>query len=62
MERLELDVIEVGNKARSKGEIYRLLATIDGISLPPVKDFNYQYLRDIITGDKKLFKYLSFTL
>ena len=62
MERLELNVIEVGNKARSKGKIYRPLETEGGVFLPPVKDVNYQYLRDIITRDKKVFIIFSFTL
>ena len=43
-----------GSKAKSKGEIYRLLATEGGVYLPPLKDVNYQFLRDIITGSKKV--------
>ena len=54
MELQELSVTEVGSKAKSKGEIYRLLATEGGVYLPPLKDVNYQFLRDIITGSKKV--------
>ena len=56
MERLDpsLTVSEVGARAKSKVEVYRILATEDRVYLPDVKNINYYYfLRSIITGGKK---------
>ena len=54
MERSELTVAEVGARAKSKAEIYRPLTVEGGVYLPPAKDTNFQFLRDIITGFKKV--------
>ena len=48
----KLSVLDVGVKAKSKLEIYRILTTEGGIYLPPPKEWNYQFIRDIITGAK----------
>ena len=55
MERFDssFTVNEIGAKAKSKVEIYRVLVTKGGVYLPHVKDINYSFLRSIITGDKK---------
>ena len=45
-------VLDVGIKAKSKLEIYWVLTTEGGIYLPPIKEWNYQFIRDIITGAK----------
>ena len=52
MDSFELTVTEVG--AKSKVEIYRLLTAEGGLYLPPAKNINFQFLRDIITGAKKI--------
>ena len=56
MDSFELTVTEVGAKAKSKSkvEIYRLLTIEGGLDLPPAKDVNFQILRGIITGTKKV--------
>ena len=54
MKRNELTVTEVGARAKSEVEIYRLLTVEGGVYLPPAKDTNFQFLRDIITGSKKV--------
>ena len=41
---------EIGNKAKSKHEVYRLLATEGDIFLPPQKEANHSYLSDVISG------------
>ena len=55
MERLDpsLTVSEVGERAKSKVEVYRILATEGRAYLPDVKNINYSFLRSIITGGKK---------
>ena len=48
----KLTVTDVGIKAKSKLEVYRVLTTEGGVYLPPAKEWNYQYIRDIVTGNK----------
>ena len=55
MELSEFTVAEVGARAKSKVEIYRLLTMEGGVYLPTAKDTNFQFLRDIITGSKKVY-------
>ena len=49
-----LTVDMVGLKAKSKREMYLLLATDGQIYLPPLKEANYLYIRGILTGKKKV--------
>ena len=49
-----LTVNEVGSKAKSKQEIYRILSTEDRIFLPSSHECNYNYLRDIVSGAKNV--------
>ena len=42
----------VGLKAKSKKEMYRLLVSDAHIYLPPIKEANYLYIRQILTGKK----------
>ena len=45
-------VINVEIKAKNKLEIYRVLITEGGIYSTPLKEWNYQFIRDIITEAK----------
>ena len=53
----KLTVQLVGQKARSKTELYRLLTTEGGVYLPPCKEINYQFMRSIMTGEKLVFEH-----
>ena len=55
MERSELTVDEVSARAKSRAEIDRLLPVEWWVYLTLVKDKNFQILRDIITGSKKVY-------
>ena len=55
MERSELTFAEVDARAKSKAEIYRLLTVEGGVYLPSAKDTNFLFLREIITGSKKVY-------
>ena len=54
MEPSSLTTIELGAKARSKNEIYRLLVTDCGFHLPPMKEANYYYITNVLCGDKQV--------
>ena len=51
---------QIGLKAKSKKEMYRLLASDGQIYLPPLKEANYKYIRGILTGKKKVSLLLLF--
>ena len=53
-EEEKLTVLDCGVKGKSKIEIYRILTTEGGVYLPPAKECNYQFIRAIMTGDKKV--------
>ena len=50
----DLTVYKIGAKAKSKQEINRILSTEGGIYLPPWREWNYNFVRDIISGDKNV--------
>ena len=52
MEPSSLTTIELGAKVRSKNEIYRLLVTGCGLYLPPMKEANYDFIANVLCGDK----------
>ena len=54
MEEARITVLDLGIKARSKREVYRLLSTDGDVYLPPEKEANYYYLASILRGDKKV--------
>ena len=54
MEEARITVLDLGIKARSKREVYRLLSTDGDVYLPPEKEANYDYLASILRGDKKV--------
>ena len=45
---------ELGTKAKSKNEIYRLLATEGNVFLPPQNEASHYYLSDVISGRIKV--------
>ena len=53
-EEEKLTVLDWGIKGMSKIEIYRILTTEGGVDLPPAKECNYQFIRAIFAGDKKV--------
>ena len=54
MEKVTLNLIEVGGKTRSKLELYKLL-TVDGhLYLPPYKYCSVDFMADIIEGKRKV--------
>ena len=44
---------ELGTKAKSKNEFYRLLAKEGNIFLPPQNEASHYYLSDVISGRLK---------
>ena len=54
MERTSLNLIEVGNKAKSKWELYRLLTVEGGLYLPPEDQTNMDFVSDIFFNEKKV--------
>ena len=53
---------EIGIKAKSKYEIYRLLATDGNVYLPPQKEADHYYLSKIICGETNVNKSVLFIL
>ena len=49
-----LTVADIFIKAKSKVELYRVLITEGEVYLPPSKECNYKFIRDIIVGNKKV--------
>ena len=49
-----LDVVRFSAVASSKHEIYRVLVCEGGLYLPPEKCINLFFVRDIMTGKKKV--------
>ena len=47
-------MIDISIKAKSKVELYRALTTEAEVYLPPYKECNYKFIRDIIAGNKKV--------
>ena len=54
MDQVNLNLQEIGLKAKSKAEIYRILTVEGELYLPPQKETNMQFISDIIVGDKKV--------
>ena len=54
MEKVIFNISEMGIKARTKSEIYKLL-TIEGkLLLLPASDTSIEFIGEIIRGDKKV--------
>ena len=54
MENNVLNVKALGSKFQSKHEMYRFLATEVDMHLPPQKEWSIYFVRDIISGSKKV--------
>ena len=61
MERTSINLEEVGNKAKSKWELYRLLTVEGGLYLPPEDQTNMEFISDIFFNEKKVSKDLVFS-
>ena len=55
MEQAELNLLFVGSKAQSKGELYRALTVEGGLYLPPQKECPMLFISQIAIHDKKVF-------
>lgn len=53
MEKRKINILDIGQKARSKGEIYWLLTCEANMYLPPEKNTTYNFLNELMTGKKK---------
>ena len=47
-----IDVREMALKCTTKEEVYKVLTTTGGVYLPPVEQTNWDFIRDILWGDK----------
>ena len=50
----KVNLVKLGNSAKSKHELYRVLTVESGLSLPPEKKTNMTYISEIYIGDKKV--------
>ena len=48
-----LNLVEVGNKAKSKWELYRLLTVEGCLYFPPEDETNMEFISDIFFNEKK---------
>ena len=54
MEKVSLNLLDVGGKARSKSELYKLLTVEGHLYLPPYKFCSVDFMADIIEGKRKV--------
>ena len=54
-----INLSQLGSKAKSKNEMYRILTVEAKIYLPPQKEWSIYFIRDIFHGKKKvsIYKY-----
>ena len=62
MERTSINLGEVGNKARSKWELYLLLTVEGGLYLPSENQTKMEFISDIFFNEKKVNKDLVFVM
>ena len=53
MDKRDMNILEAGIKAQTKGEVYRVICSEAGIFLPPKQDCPAEFLREISEGEKK---------
>ena len=53
-----ITTFELGTKAKSKSEVYRLLSTEGKVYLPPASEANHNFISDVISGKLKVRKIL----
>ena len=51
---MTINVSQLGTKAKSKNEMYRILTVEAKIYLPPQKECSIYFIRDIFQGRKKV--------
>ena len=54
MENRRVDLTVIGTKAKSKAELYRMLAVEGGLYLPPQEYTNMDFISDIWFNDRKV--------
>ena len=54
-----IDVREMALKCTTKSEVYKVLTTTGEIYLPPVDQINWDFIRDLLSGDKLVSFYES---
>ena len=54
MEKVSISLLEVGDKARSKAELFSLLTTEGHLYLPPYKYCSIEFIADIVEGKRKV--------
>ena len=54
MERVSINLLEVGDKARSKSELYKILTVEGGLYLPPYKFWSVDFMADILEGNRNV--------
>ena len=58
MERISISLLEVGDKARSKSELYKILTVEGALYLPPYKFCSVNFMADIIEGKQNVSDHL----
>ena len=59
MEKICLNILDVGARAQSKSELYRILVVEGGLYLPPVKETTMLFVSQIAAGDKRVLRSFS---
>lgn len=54
MDYIEYSVDRIGLKARTKAELYKILTVEARLYLPPQQETSIEFIRDILTGKKKV--------
>ena len=60
MERRRVNIAEIGTKAQSKAELYRLLTVEGGMYLPPQDQTNMEFISDIAFSVKRVGNHLIY--
>ena len=58
MDTRKVNITEIGTKAQSKAELYRLLTVEGGMYLPPQDQTNIEFISDIAFSVKKVSNHL----
>ena len=53
-----IDVIELALKWSTKEEVYKVLTISGKVYLPPVQQVNWDFIHDLLWGDKKVYSIL----
>ena len=54
MEKSTINLKEIGVRAQSKAEIYRVLVTEGELFLPPIKETSMMFISQLAIGEKKV--------